>query len=181
MTRAWTWEFEGRAAGSIGLGGWGGGRCAREATPGDRTRAPPRGSRRSVPVRGADDGAARDGDESSTSLERDTETRAVSRARLSRRPRDAHQISRTFEPCASRAEESRDARERASPGLRQNLCARRGSRHEWRREAPFVEAKAPVSRRTRRPCLGQRRRTTGHVPASRGRATAEPVAPRESR
>ena len=113
LTRAWTWA-SGRAdrldwAG--GLGWWS-----------------PRGSRRSVPVRGADDGAARDGDESSTSLERDTETRAVSRARLSRRPRDAHQTLRTFEPCVRRAEESRDARARPSPGLRQNLCARRGSR-----------------------------------------------------
>ena len=177
MTRAWTWEFEGRAAGSIGLGGWGGGRCAREATPGDRTRAPPRGSRRSVPVRGAGDGAARGGAESS-SLERDTETRAVSRARLSRRPRDAHQTLRTFEPCVRRAEESRDARARPSPGLRQNLCARRGSRHEWRREAPFVEAKAPVSRRTRRPCLGQRRRTTGRVPATADAQQLNQSAPR---
>ena len=174
MTRAWTWEFEGRAAGSIGLGGWGGGRCAREATPGDRTRAPPRGSRRSVPVRGAGDGAARGGAESS-SLERDTETRAVSRARLSRRPRDAHQTLRTFEPCVRRAEESRDARARPSPGLRgsRGCRASRAALVDVRVDRRFglgfrahPTAGAPVGAPIRAPQLENQRHQLEHLRAT---------------
>ena len=104
-----------------------------------------------------------------------TETRAVSRARLSRRPRDAHQTLRTFEPCVRRAEESRDARARPSPGLRgsRGCRASRAALVDVRVDRRFglgfrahPTAGAPVGAPIRAPQLENQRHQLEHLRAT---------------